>query len=113
MAIRLIANTQIHENYGAHDWNGEGECPQYWKAKGGTDFLVAELSVEDAAKGEAYLQGLVDASLSQMECDDYAWREYVLGWELFQEGQLTYMEGLYAEHGDDHSRVVKPLKAVA
>jgi hypothetical protein len=113
MAIRLIATTQVHENYGSHDWNGEGECPQYWKAKGGQDYLVAELSVEDASKGEAYLQGLVDASLSQMESNNDYWREYVLGWELFPEGKLTYMEGLYADHGDDPSRVVQALEVTA
>ena len=32
--------TQIIENYGAHDWDGEGECPQYWKKKGGNTFLL-------------------------------------------------------------------------
>lgn len=32
--------TQIIENYGAHDWDGEGECPQYWKNKGGNTFLL-------------------------------------------------------------------------
>ena len=34
--------TQIHENYGAHDWDGKGECPNRWKAKGGTTYILAE-----------------------------------------------------------------------
>ena len=34
--------TQIHENYGAHDWDGNGECPIRWKAKGGTTYILAE-----------------------------------------------------------------------
>jgi hypothetical protein len=34
--------TQIIENYGAHDWDGEGECPQYWKKKGGNTYLLTE-----------------------------------------------------------------------
>ena len=40
--VMLVIRTQIHENYGAHDWDGTGECPQYWKAKGGinTPFLL-------------------------------------------------------------------------
>ena len=32
--------TQIHENYAAHSWDGEGECPSHWKAKGGTIFVL-------------------------------------------------------------------------
>lgn len=34
--------TQIIENYGAHDWDGEGECPQYWKKKGGNTYLLTD-----------------------------------------------------------------------
>lgn len=34
--------TQIIENYGAHDWDGEGECPQYWKKKGGNTFILTD-----------------------------------------------------------------------
>lgn len=42
ITYRVIVATQYYENYGAHDWDGEGECPSYWKAKGGNDFIVAE-----------------------------------------------------------------------
>jgi len=34
-----IIQTQHLENYGAHDWDGEGECPQYWKPKGGNTYI--------------------------------------------------------------------------
>ena len=37
---KLLITTQVYENYGAHDWDGRGECPQYWKAKGGNDYVV-------------------------------------------------------------------------
>jgi|13_taG_2_1085334.scaffolds.fasta_scaffold32995_2 hypothetical protein len=40
-SIRIIFTTQYLENYGAHDWDGEGECPQYWKPKGGSTYIVA------------------------------------------------------------------------
>ena len=42
ITYRVIVATQYYENYGAHDWDGQGECPSYWKAKGGSDFIVAE-----------------------------------------------------------------------
>ncbi len=35
-----IVTTQYRENYGAHQWDGEGECPQYWKNKGGDTYIV-------------------------------------------------------------------------
>ncbi len=38
----LIATYQVWENYGAHAWDGEGECPQYWKAKGSEEIVVRE-----------------------------------------------------------------------
>jgi hypothetical protein len=46
--MKLAIYTQYAENYGAHDWDGEGECPQYWKMKGGSTFVVENLSVEQA-----------------------------------------------------------------
>ena len=36
----LVIDTQYMENYGAHDWDGQGECPQYWKMKGGEEYMV-------------------------------------------------------------------------
>ena len=38
--MRLVIHTQYRENYGAHDWDGKGECPQYWKLKGGSTYVV-------------------------------------------------------------------------
>ena len=37
---KILIHTQYEENYGAHDWNGEGECPQRWKMKGGHIFQI-------------------------------------------------------------------------
>jgi len=41
-----VIQTQHLENYGAHDWDGEGECPQYWKPKGGNTYIFT-CSVEE------------------------------------------------------------------
>ena len=38
--IASLITTQYRENYGAHDWDGKGECPQYWKNKGGYDYMI-------------------------------------------------------------------------
>jgi len=106
---RLIVHTQIHENYGAHDWDGKGECPQYWKAKGGQDYLITEVSVEEAMMGPHYLQILVDNQKSTIECDDHSWQESIINWGLYWEGELTYDEQMYADFGEDYSQVVKPV----
>lgn len=37
--MKAIIQTQHMENYGAHDWDGTGECPQYWKPKGGNTYI--------------------------------------------------------------------------
>jgi len=36
----IIIHTQYRENYGAHDWDGTGECPQHWKNKGGETYIL-------------------------------------------------------------------------
>ena len=45
--MKVVIYTQFRENYGAHDWDGKGECPQYWKNKGGSCYVV-EASLNQA-----------------------------------------------------------------
>jgi hypothetical protein len=40
MKSTIQITAQYEENYGAHDWNGEGQCPQYWKNKGSQVFTL-------------------------------------------------------------------------
>jgi hypothetical protein len=84
----LTVLTQVHENYGAHDWDGKGECPSYWKAKGGCTYDLGVITwAEAAALGQTGLRALVDkacaAGLEQH--DDYT-HEYVIDWALQDEG---------------------------
>lgn len=39
-SIIVVIATQYRENYGAHDWDGRGECPQHWKSKGGDTYFI-------------------------------------------------------------------------
>lgn len=48
--MKLVISTQIRENYGAHDWDGVGECPQYWKCKGGDVYVVSNLTPAQTLK---------------------------------------------------------------
>ena len=41
--MKLVIITQVRENYGAHDWNGVGNVPHYWKNKGGSEYILEDL----------------------------------------------------------------------
>lgn len=48
ITYRVVVSVQHYENYGWCDWDGNGPCPQRWKAKGGSDYIVVEgLSEKD------------------------------------------------------------------
>lgn len=48
--MKLVITTQVRENYGAHNWDGEGSCPQRWKFKGGNTYVVRDLSQSQVDK---------------------------------------------------------------
>ena len=82
---KLLITTQVYENYGAHDWDGVGACPQYWKAKGGSDYVVKNVNVNSVTE-------TVMALRSQIEQDNQAFREKIIGWEVVANGYLTEFE---------------------
>jgi len=75
--MKIVICTQHVENYGAHDWNGEGKCPKYWKYKGGSTYVVSDVDISDATD-KSYWSQIADAVVSS---DDY-WQEYILLMEL-------------------------------
>ena len=79
----LVIQTQVYENYGAHAWEGEGECPQYWKPKGGEEYKVPGVDLN------ADLAALVDKLRPQVEADDHYWREHILFWWVTGDDYLT------------------------
>ena len=83
--MKLLITTQVRENYGAHDWDGTGECPQYWKFKGGNEYLV--LNVEPSQVEETF-----NAVASQCKEDNDYFEEYVLSYDLVEDDYLTEFE---------------------
>ncbi|MGY8868149.1 MAG: hypothetical protein ACKVJK_21285, partial [Methylophagaceae bacterium] len=61
--MKLVINTQYKENYSWPDWDGNGECPQYWKFKGGSTYVVPGIdvmsSLEDQERIANELQELI------------------------------------------------------
>jgi len=83
---KLLITTQVYENYGAHDWDGVGECPQYWKAKGGNDYVVKKF------KDFSAVSETVMALRGQIEQDNEGFRETIIGWEIVANDYLTEFE---------------------
>jgi hypothetical protein len=101
--MKLMITTQIQENYGAHDWDGTGACPQYWKFKGGNDYSYK--------LGALYLNSviteLVEAFRDQIECDNEGFREHIIGWSVEADDYLTEFEQSQLEYD---GRIVFPTK---
>ena len=87
---KLLITTQVYENYGAHDWEGEGECPQYWKAKGGSDYVVKRF------KGDATTT--VMCLRDQIECDNEHIRESIIDFRIVADDYLTEFEKSQLEY---------------
>ena len=81
---KLLITTQVYENYGAHDWDGKNECPQYWKAKGGSDYVVKKF------KGDVTMA--VMCLRAQIESDNDHFRETVIDFRLVKDDYLTEFE---------------------
>ncbi len=52
----IVIDTQFMENYGAHDWDGQGECPQRWKMKGGSSYKVRNVPADADVKSVVELR---------------------------------------------------------
>lgn len=83
---KLLITTQVYENYGSHDWNGNGKCPQYWKAKGGNDYVIKNIT------NFGNLTELVMSVRSSIESDNEYFREHIIGWEIVSDDYLTEFE---------------------
>ena len=82
--MKLLITTQVYENYGAHDWDGVGECPSYWKAKGGSDYVIKKF------RGDATTA--VMALREQIEEDNDHYRETIIDFRLVKDDYLTEFE---------------------
>jgi hypothetical protein len=91
--MRILITTQFRENYGAHDWDGTGECPQYWKFKGGDEIIVEVEGFRfDSEFARKNAEIIIDSMRSKIEHkSDYS-EEYILGWEFIEDDFMTQFE---------------------
>ena len=105
--MKLHITTQYMENYGAYDWDGQGECPQYWKCKGGEDFFYP---LGPYGRSHEALTELVMALRSQVEWDDAGSRSYIVGWGVVADDYMTEFEKSQLEYEGSITYPAKTLE---
>ena len=75
---KLLIQTQVYENYGSAD-------EPYWKAKGGSDYVVKKINVNKVTETVMGLRG-------QIEQDNEFCTETIIGWEVVANDYLTEFE---------------------
>lgn len=86
--MKLMLYTQYRENYGACDWDGKGECPQYWKNKGGMEYFYL---LPDVFLTEE-LPSLVAKLAAKLQHFSNYTEEMAIDWEVVNNGFLTPFE---------------------
>jgi hypothetical protein len=97
--MMFVIRTQFMENYGAHDWDGQGECPQHWKYKGGSEYKITGVDVT------ADPQDYINIAGVEFSCEGA--REYILGYSFEQDDYLSDFEKSQLEY-DGHIAYPEP-----
>lgn len=101
---KLLISTQVYENYGAHDWDGQGECPQSWRAKGGNEYIIKNFKGNDRNATE-----LTMVASAQIEQDDQYFREHIIDFRIVADDYLTEFEKDQLEY---EGRIYYPAKEI-
>ena len=73
---KLVIQTQYKENYAYPDWDGKGECPDGWKFKGGSTYVV------NSFKDFDNVTKVMDNLNELITVDNDGFKEYILYWEI-------------------------------
>ena len=90
--MMLVVDTQYMENYGAHDWDGKGACPQYWKAKGGSEYKVTGIPKDVDVAQVLRMLG------QEVEWSDHGSSSTVLGTHFESDDYLSWFEKSQLEY---------------
>ena len=88
----LVIQTQDSENYAAHDWDGQGVCPQYWKFKGGQCIKITGLTAD------ADCDSVVDCVREKIEVRSVYFRSLIVGYGLEADGWMSEFETSQLEY---------------
>ncbi len=90
--MMLVIDTQYMENYGAHDWDGKGECPQYWKAKGGSEYKVTGIPRNVDVNRVLFMLG------QEVQWSDNGSTSTVIGTHIEEDNYLSWFERSQMEY---------------
>ena len=86
--MKLLITTQVYENYA---WNQDGSIgtgeDAYWKAKGGSDYVVRNFDPTRYAPGI-----IVELLRPKVESNNDYVREHILDWSVVEDDYLTEFE---------------------
>lgn len=100
---KLLIYTQYYENYGS------AEEP-YWKAKGGSDYVVLGLDFDaDYKWADARVERILNQIRDQVEISNPMCEEYILGWSIVADDYLTEYERSQLEYD---GKITFPSKVV-
>lgn len=89
---KLLIVTQVYENYA---WNEDGSigvgADAYWKAKGGSEYVVENIDPNRAAD-------IANWAAGEVEQDNEYFRETVIHWEVVADDYLTEFERSQLEY---------------
>jgi hypothetical protein len=94
--MKLFIETLVRENYATHNWDGQGEAPQYWKCKGGSTYVV-----ENAPLDVDALKALVAKVAPHIEQNDDYYFEQIVNWYVESDDFKTEFEEMQEEY-DGH-----------
>ena len=77
--MKIVIQTQVRENYGAHDWDGKGTCPQRWKYKGGNTYVVRDLT---QAQVDKIVKLGIPTITALIEERNEGYEEYLLAYDI-------------------------------
>lgn len=104
MVKDLIIGTQYMENYGAHGWTGVGDCPQFWKAKGGEEIIITHVPES------VNISKVVDMVRSELEWSTQYSQQWITGFGLEECGVETQFE---REQQQYQGKIEFPTKRIA
>lgn len=89
---RFVVATQYRENYGAHNWDGTGVCPQFWKNKGGDEYVVDVADNVLEAMSDVAVAKLFETMRTTVSYDNEHATEHVIWHGIVPSGCRTSLE---------------------
>ncbi len=100
--MKLVISTQCRENYGAHDWDGNGPVPQYWKNKGGSEYIVDDIehfvAIDDDFFAKNIKSIVYDYIAQKIEQKSDYFEETIINYSIEDNDYMSEFEKSQLEH---------------